>query len=271
MLTKRVLLKNYTDFVDFPVTIITGGNYIHLHSLMGIAGVPYIYTMDNFSYDKIKQLSNKYSVFICKNTVDSNDILSHSNMLFISTVDIIKANNFLFIEKVSEDTPQELAKFIGIEGFRAIRYDKIRQIWFNFGKVQPKKSHSKTALLSRYTKEIMGWIAAGRPVRSPEVIKKIYDEFCSKCPEFILKDKEQGICNLCGCNIKRENGKGGALLNKLAIATAECAYPDEDKKRFLAITTISEKDVENRKQELYSKYIDEIRKTNSGGCNCGKK
>lgn len=73
------------------------------------------------------------------------------------------------------------------------------------------------SLTKRYTKEREVWVNAGKPLRSPEEIERIFT-ICSACPFFFAKSSASGSCSICGCQIK----KRGKLMNKAAWATTEC-------------------------------------------------
>lgn len=64
----------------------------------------------------------------------------------------------------------------------------------------------------RLTKAISRWIAAGRPLRTPEAITMLYG-ICSTCEHF-----DGDICLVCECRIR----KNGEILNKLAWETESC-------------------------------------------------
>jgi len=69
--------------------------------------------------------------------------------------------------------------------------------------------------IRRYAKAVKKWITAGRPVRPPEEVARIFDQICVPCENFNVA----GSCNLCGCKVRRN---GAALMNKLAMATTNC-------------------------------------------------
>jgi hypothetical protein len=71
-------------------------------------------------------------------------------------------------------------------------------------------------LLDNYLLAVKRWIAAGRPTRTDENVKKIHEEFCSRCDWY---DPESKRCKGCGCKVKP---KGVALLNKIKMATEHC-------------------------------------------------
>lgn len=69
--------------------------------------------------------------------------------------------------------------------------------------------------LKNYSNARTKWINAGKPLRTEEEIKMIFDTYCKTCP-FL----ENNNCKLCGCNIKRQ----GVHLNKLAWSTEQCPH-----------------------------------------------
>jgi hypothetical protein len=73
------------------------------------------------------------------------------------------------------------------------------------------------SLTKRYAKEREAWVAAGKPLRTPEEIERIF-RICSGCPFFFANSSVSGSCSICGCQIK----KRGKLMNKAAWATTEC-------------------------------------------------
>jgi hypothetical protein len=79
-------------------------------------------------------------------------------------------------------------------------------------------------MIRRYASAITEWIAAGRPVRDDEEVKRIY-EICAgteennhtdKCPKF---KADEGRCSVCGCRVRNA---GLAILNKAKLSTAHC-------------------------------------------------
>lgn len=80
-------------------------------------------------------------------------------------------------------------------------------------------------MIKRYASAITEWIAAGRPVRDDEEVKRIY-EICAgteennhtdKCPKF---KADEGRCSVCGCRVRNA---GLAILNKAKLATSHCS------------------------------------------------
>jgi hypothetical protein len=68
----------------------------------------------------------------------------------------------------------------------------------------------------RYTRALSRWIKAGRPARSEEEIKTIFNQHCDSCTE---RDHRFGRCNLCGCHVGLETAP---ILNKIAMKTEAC-------------------------------------------------
>lgn len=71
----------------------------------------------------------------------------------------------------------------------------------------------------RYKRERDVWVEAGKPLRSPEQIKEIFN-ICKGCPFFDESEAGVGNCGICGCFIKEK----GNLLNKAAWATTQCPH-----------------------------------------------
>lgn len=91
-----------------------------------------------------------------------------------------------------------------------------------------KDSKMETARLLdkvvNYATAMRRWVAAGRPERSDDRVKELFDEFCSKCSMY---DREKGVCNSCGCP---SNTDQPAIRNKLKMATEACPlgqFPSE--------------------------------------------
>jgi len=58
------------------------------------------------------------------------------------------------------------------------------------------------------------WVAAGKPLRADEEIKRIFDNLCSKCDYYY---KENSACKICGCLLSDKPG-----WNKIAWSTTRC-------------------------------------------------
>lgn len=67
-----------------------------------------------------------------------------------------------------------------------------------------------------YATAVRRWVGAGRPERTDEEIRAIFDEHCNQCAMF---DRDRGICNSCGCP---SNTNQPAIRNKLRMATEPC-------------------------------------------------
>ena len=76
--------------------------------------------------------------------------------------------------------------------------------------------------VGRYAAEIQTWLAAGRPVRSDERVREIYETICRPCEHF---NQERERCKACGCKLGLSRR---ALFNKLRMATTSCPL-DEPK------------------------------------------
>ncbi len=67
-----------------------------------------------------------------------------------------------------------------------------------------------------YAEAVAGWISAGRPERSEEETRRIFEEHCSKCAWY---DRNKQICKGCGCKV---TNVGHAIFNKIKMATQHC-------------------------------------------------
>jgi len=77
--------------------------------------------------------------------------------------------------------------------------------------------HGIFDLAYRYTRALARWIKAGRPVRNEEEIEWIFETYCMSCEDYDIKSSS---CCHCGCRVNRAKA---APLNKIAMATEECA------------------------------------------------
>ena len=80
--------------------------------------------------------------------------------------------------------------------------------------------------IKQYNKERKKWKKAGKPMRSEQEMKRIY-EICKQCPMFnpgggYVPGYDQ--CDICKCNLDSKKKK----LNKIAWATTHC--PDNPPK-----------------------------------------
>lgn len=67
-----------------------------------------------------------------------------------------------------------------------------------------------------YTSAIKRWVASGRPTRTEDEIKSIFEDHCNKCEMY---DREKHSCKNCGCSLALT---GNPLTNKLAMGTEHC-------------------------------------------------
>ncbi len=76
--------------------------------------------------------------------------------------------------------------------------------------------HSIANQISKYALAVAKWVKAGRPVRDQAEVDRIFHELCRPCRDF---DGGRGSCQMCGCKV---NHSGGALRNKISMATESC-------------------------------------------------
>jgi hypothetical protein len=69
--------------------------------------------------------------------------------------------------------------------------------------------------LTHYAAALARWIAAGRPLRSPAEVQRIYTTLCLPCPHYNPND----TCRLCGCRVSLSPH---AAVNKIAMLTESC-------------------------------------------------
>jgi hypothetical protein len=67
-----------------------------------------------------------------------------------------------------------------------------------------------------YWESIKRWLAAKRPVRTEDEVKKIHADYCSKCEWY---DEQSQRCRGCGCKVRPQ---GLAVFNKIRMATENC-------------------------------------------------
>jgi hypothetical protein len=73
---------------------------------------------------------------------------------------------------------------------------------------------SLTRQAIHYTMALGGWVTAGRPERTDEEVRQLYETHCAKC-DWRVGQK----CRGCGCNIAPT---GSPLRNKIKMATEHC-------------------------------------------------
>lgn len=108
-----------------------------------------------------------------------------------------------------------------------------------------------------YEQEYDIWVENGKPTRSIDRIKELFDKYCSNCEHYTGKK-----CDICGCMINKTKG-----LNKLFWATTKCAdnppkfTEDLPKKEGLPEAKKPQQTPKNRHQNK--------KKKNKGGKGCG--
>lgn len=73
----------------------------------------------------------------------------------------------------------------------------------------------------RYAAAITRWVGAGCPTRSDEEVALIFKSACQPCSHFKQLDNGEAQCTDCGCGLSTH---GGALSNKIRMATEHCSY-----------------------------------------------
>jgi hypothetical protein len=67
-----------------------------------------------------------------------------------------------------------------------------------------------------YFGAIRRWAALGKPTRSPEEVKELFETHCKTCDRY---DKQHHACKSCGCKVSTSSEPLG---NKLAMASERC-------------------------------------------------
>lgn len=82
---------------------------------------------------------------------------------------------------------------------------------------------------AKFSVAYVDWLMAGKPRRSPERVKELY-QICIQCDDFDLKLKTpfgRGGCKQCGCHISDDSDKD---INKLVWPHEGCPlekwYPE---------------------------------------------
>ncbi len=77
---------------------------------------------------------------------------------------------------------------------------------------EPPQPLTVAEVLWNFSKAIVRWNLAGRPVRTTDQVKSLY-AICSQCEHL-----KKNVCQKCGCQCVETE----VLLNKLALATEKC-------------------------------------------------
>jgi hypothetical protein len=80
--------------------------------------------------------------------------------------------------------------------------------------------------IERYKEERQKWIEEGQPVRSPERVEEIFNNYCKPCPKFIPIPlfSNRGQCGKCSCLLSSDSDK----MNKIQWATTRCPLTIEE-------------------------------------------
>jgi hypothetical protein len=70
--------------------------------------------------------------------------------------------------------------------------------------------------MSNYFWAVRKWVQSGRPTRTEEEIKNLFENHCKQCERY---DKKKHACKSCGCLVSTDSTP---LRNKLAMATEGC-------------------------------------------------
>jgi hypothetical protein len=99
--------------------------------------------------------------------------------------------------------------------------------WQEIVRINKKKVKKMPTIFPSFPQRVLNylssrktWVAAGKPMRSPEVIKYIFNTHCKECEHY----KSTGYaCDICGCYINENSD-----WNKIAWYTTRC--PDNPPK-----------------------------------------
>ena len=70
--------------------------------------------------------------------------------------------------------------------------------------------------VKNYFGAVRRWVANGRPTRSEEEIKVLFEDHCQGCSRY---DPDKHACKNCGCKVSKDSSP---LANKLAMASEHC-------------------------------------------------
>jgi len=256
----RVYIKSYDAEINVPITVVSGRDIKNIVKLYEAIGFDSKMMLTVSSEEEIETFAEHYCLFYCNKFVPSLDFEKKHKGIFKFIIcdsqegswsmvgETLDATSFYSFNNLKENLDQ-LAKLTGIDAFRNLVYDADKDLWVNLGKTSVRKQHSTAELGLRFSAEIAKWVAAGSPLRSPSVIKALYDTFCSKCTEFIKgKKPDRGKCNLCGCNINLNQ----TMFNKLGMATTSCpASPP----KWTTEIAVNEEAIKGREVELFDEYV----------------
>jgi len=75
---------------------------------------------------------------------------------------------------------------------------------------------------SKYAAAMWRWKREGSPVRSDQETAAIFHEQCKPC-QYFKPEGEGGSCEQCGCRL---SPSGGAMVNRIRMATESCPLPE---------------------------------------------
>ena len=251
----KVFIQAYEAEVEVPVIVVSGPDIKRVVRLFEAIGYNSNMALTVAHEEEIEMLGGQWGLFYCDKFDPREEFTNkHTDYKFIhirssavSEVFWIK-DNFLLLNNARPSIIQtQIARFTGLNAFSGLMYDEMSQLWVNRGKASEQKDHTTQELATRFSKEMAKWVAAGRPMRSLEVIDALFDTFCIRCSDFIAgKSPERGKCNLCGCHINTVQ----TMLNKLAMSTTSCP-----KELWTADVAVSDKAIKGRETELRQQFI----------------
>lgn len=131
----------------------------------------------------------------------------------------------LFRKKLPVPQPDEegyppcLYRYVGVDGNKKCSITNL-EVTLEMCKRcdEGVRSHeaSNVEKVKHYFGAIRRWYALGKPIRSGEEVKKLFEEHCKGCNRY---DPKKHACKNCGCVVST---KSSPLANKLAMASEHC-------------------------------------------------
>ena len=270
-----VFIQAYGQEVKIPILIFSAfADTFNLEHMKEFAktieaiGIDPKQTLTVGNEEELEAFLGSFAVFFCNRFAPCpNFIREHQDCKFIHSLGVMSWRNMDIINPENKGTlPKDLAEFTGISAFANLRWSKEHGMWVNYGVASMPVQHSIKDLGTRFAKESIKWVAAGRPMRSPGVINALFDNECKQCSDFIMgRSPDTGRCNLCGCHLSKKV----TMFNKLAMQTTECPRTPP---RWLAMTQVSDDDIKGREAVLMQEFvrIQQASYPNQTGeiCNC---
>ena len=240
----KVFIQSYNAEVEVSAMVVSSSlmdNVTAVARLFEAIGFNSQFVFTAKDEEELEAFIPHYALIFCNNFQPSQSFIDrYPDIKFINSFD--RGGNM-------QEEINKLADFTGISSFKNLVYDSNSQFWVNFGQASVRRQHNPIALTMQYSKEVINWIASGRPIRDEETIKLLFDTFCSRCSEFIPGDSDtDGSCNICGCSINLEP----TMFNKLGMGTTNC--PMEPPKWRTGIE-VSPETIEGRQTELFAEYL----------------